>query len=184
MNLTKKQKLYVVLLGVGLASLVADRFLIGSEISPDQASADPVQAYAGGMGSLDMSVATVEPIFNALNRGPTINDRVTTLAREQGVKVSQIRDAFVPHPSWMPESESVITDHQSSGLSPEQFRSRYRLMAVVVTDDARYVAIDGKTLRVGEFIHGYRLVAVKERAAVLESSEGIVQLTLPSEKPE
>ncbi len=182
MTLTNKQKIYGVLLGVGLASLVVDRLLIGSDIGPDQASADSAQAYVGTMDLPDLTVAAVQPIHDVRNEGPTMGDRVATLARERGVDVSQVRDAFVPHKSWLPESNSAKVVKQSSDLSPEQFRIRHRLMAVVITDEARYVVVDGDMLRVGEFVDGYRLVAVKERSAILKLRGAAVELILPTDQ--
>ena len=179
MNLTNKQKLYGVLLGVGLAALSADRLLIGTDIGPDQASAEPAQAYAGWVDRLPgLAVVVAQPSRNTRNRDQAVGDRVAALARREGVDVSQVRDAFVPARSWLPESEPIGVVKKASGMSPEQFRLRHQMMAVVITDEASFVVVDGKTLQAGELVDGYRLVEIRERSAVFESQGQAVELMM------
>ncbi len=58
--------------------------------------------------------------------------------------------------------------------------SGLRLHAVMAQGAAGYAIVNGKTLFIGESLNGYRLLAVYDRSAILETPAGTrIELTLP-----
>jgi hypothetical protein len=59
---------------------------------------------------------------------------------------------------------------------------KLRLQAVLVAGDASFANVDGVIVRVGESVHGYRLVAVHDRSAVFEKNNSKLTLTIRDER--
>ena len=62
-----------------------------------------------------------------------------------------------------------------------EFLQRHRLTAVMRQTGGGVAIIDQKTVAVGQSLDGFRLVAVKERSAVLRRGQHRVELRLPED---
>lgn len=176
MNLTTKQKVYGGLLILAVGAVLVDRVIIGIDVaSPQQASAKAVQppvAVDGvaGVGSLE-DVAVPD-------RDQLIASRLAAVAQQQGLEFGDLRDGFEPAQSWLGKPQQAA----DAQLTPEAFRGRYPLMAVFTTAGKSYAVVGGQTLRVGQALEGFKLVAIQRRRVLFVSAHGRVVLKL-STKP-
>jgi hypothetical protein len=91
---------------------------------------------------------------------------------------SPSRDAFVPPKGWLPKSGPNNEAVLSSAV--ESFKRDNRLDAVMLTGDRRCAVVSGRTVYLGQTLHGYRLIAVHERSAEFEVDGEIVTLVIRS----
>src|SRR4051812_3583820 len=102
MKLTKKHKMYLTVVGVGLAALVYD-----------QMSAGPAQDDAASLLVTPTAISATRPPVNApapaKSAAPStfafdsvLVQRLDSVASERNFDFTRTRDAFVPSPSWIP----------------------------------------------------------------------------------
>jgi|GEM_PF-6471531 len=166
MQLTKERKILISVLGLGLTALAADRvFLL--QTSPQETAAAPK--------ALDNTSEILSP-----NTSSTTNqtglDTSSTLAPT--VAIADKLSAFGTSPPsnrdltqipamWQPskksESEPVIQH-----LSFKQFEAEgHTVQGIVWEQSEPVVMVDGRALRVGDQIDGFRIAAIGERSLSL-----------------
>ncbi len=178
MHLTKKQKIYGGLLIVAAGAMFVDRVMIGSEMgTPQRATAKPARSLSvSGDGGI---VPSDDAMSNIPDRDQLIASRLAVAARQRGIRIASLRDAFEPPESWVGRSNGVDTVNHSA-MTAETFRRQYPLMAVIKTGGDSYAVVGNRTIRVGQILNGFTLVAVKQRTALFRSKLDQIELNLSS----
>ena len=179
MVLTKRQRVMVVVLGLGVAALAADRLTAdGSQTGPSQAqAASPGIAGPGGPGPA--SIGSTELLANPLAA------KLDTLRETMDLDLSATKDAFCPSESWLSDlrpEERVATS--SVEVKVMDFGRRHQLNAIVTSDGGGGVFIDDKFVRMGQVFDGFRLVKLGYRTAVFENNDVKAVLTLKDQHQE
>jgi len=185
MTLTKRQKVMVAVLGLGVAALAVDKVLLGEE------QAGPPSAQ---LAAPPGPVATPAPIpsASATTPGHNIVAEISALAAGlDGVRdalaldLSDTPDAFCPSETWLWDlrpSEQIVTSSQEVRVIG--FSQRHTLKAVVTHGKGGAAYIDDKYVRVGQVIDGFRLVKVSDRMVTLKAGGVQVELKLQTDPPD
>ena len=169
--MTRKRKIYLTILAVGLIALGIDRVVL----LPSRTEARPVTTTPPP----DPPVAPVPdiPKANTTNVAAparvTIADRLDALAKAHGYDPTSLPNAFEPSSAW---SEVEAAPRVSTA---SRFLQEHTLNAVMAGEGDGYAIINGKSLFIGHVIDGFMLVEVRQRSAVLESQGTRVELALP-----
>ncbi len=178
MKLSRERQIYV---GIGVLALLAlgvDRVLIGSDLT-DPVSASAAAGAIGVQGDSDPTAdVDLELLLEPLElAGDPIVDRVRAVTGKSGGDITEVRDAFVPAPSWKgqaPAPEAVDLHALAS-----RFRDTHQLHAVMTIDGVDYAVIDGRRmLAVGGRIDGFELVSIGDQAAVFRYDAVTTTLSL------
>jgi hypothetical protein len=102
------------------------------------------------------------------------------VARAQSLDPGRVSDAFRPSVKWVGAPRQVTTTAELRDAARE-FQMRHRLTAVMKQTAGGLAIIDKTTVVVGQTYDGFRLVAVKDRSAVLRRGNQRVELRLPEE---
>ncbi len=180
MTLSKERKVYVGLLAVALLAVAADQAILGTDVAgPEKAAAKPTPAVSG-------LPAPAGSHGVATNGGQTptagwISDKIQQATDGlQQVQGDAVSDAFAVSHTWLGDSTGKPEPESSQLTPPDAFERRYPLMAVITMEDDSYAVLGGFTLRIGQSLDGYQLVAIKERSVVLVSKAGRHEWMLPA----
>jgi len=173
MRFTKRQKIMLVVFGVGLVGLAIDRLFVRSQGGPAAASAgSSPAATASPLPAPDLPAAPAPPqetpATQCLNR----------LWSDKEVDFEHVRNPFSLPSSWSNGTEKPSRTPLDAGAL---FAKRHQLTAVVLDGPRSYVLIDDRFLRPGQDIDGFRLVSVGERSALFERAGTRVTLELMDE---
>lgn len=185
MKLTRERKIYVGVLGVGLAVLGADRVMgppSSASASSSAAVGEEPAAAAVSPGVQAPSVATV-----------ALAERLEAMKGEHlgQAEVDGSSDAFRISPAWRaalsPEATVSEGDADGSGVATMPTSVALPKVTVVVQDQAGGMAVlDGEVLRVGQVSRsGITLVGVERRAVrvLIDGLERTIELAEPSGRP-
>lgn len=170
MTVTTSRKVYLSVLGIALCALVADRCLSKSA-TPTAAQASAPPAWAASAPSV---TAAERPGI-----APTALSVDTLAARLQALQAATgqqpIRDAFAPSPAWLatPRSGPSVTSQRILN-----FRGSHKLSAIIQTAGAGEALIDNSLMVVGQFLDGFKLIAVNQRGAVFSDGQSSFYLHL------
>jgi hypothetical protein len=172
MKFTTKHKVYAIIGGLALSALGYDRITGGPSASETAAANDlllsptavtaarPVQRPAG-------PVATAAPSAGASDA--VLVERLDALAKSRRFDFAQTRDAFTPAASWIAPQASASN---GGGKRPEEaalaFVAKHRLISTVVNGKNPNAMVDGRLLRIGEELDGFRLVSITKQSACFE----------------
>ena len=165
MKLSRNQKRYAYVLGACFLALVADRLFLA-----------PSDAEAGETGPVTEAPTNVAPTTRAPRpttpapRKP-LADRFDRLAEEYEIDLVSLSDPFQVPTEWLPETPDP---HPGPIIEPDDpdvktFRENHRLNAVMALESGGYAIVDGRRLRMGQEIDGFRLTEIRSRSIVLES---------------
>ncbi len=161
MKLTKQQTILAGVLGIAAIVLVADRL----HSSSAQVAAEPADS------AFEVAAMTNEtPITNdAPSRAGSRMNVTDRLRRVQQTfaKDAELVDAF-----------GTLAGAPGVSKSSEVFPEQIKLTGVMFSGKTRYAVIDGRSLRVGDYIGSYRLLSVGRQTAQLQSGNDLVTLTL------
>ncbi len=193
MKTSRERTILITVLGVAGLGLLADRVIIGSDVTgPAQSSAGVVdgfdadpsqQAAPSATELLNAIVRGPQDTVSSPSQGPSLAERLRLVTSPSAdTNPTQTRNAFTPAPGWatLPSDSSEVTDNQAR-LAAEAFRSSHVLDAVFVSGNIRYAVIAGQTLSVGQELDGYRLVEVQERTAVFQARGVRVEVVIKSD---
>lgn len=179
MSMNRSRKVLLTVLGLGLTALGVDRLFLGGSTGPQTATADvqaSLMAAADSASAVTLrAAATPSPATSA---GPTLAQRLLALAQDQNLderaSPQPVRDAFSPSPAWTgPGSSQADEPAQALAVDPAaQFQKQHRLMAVVARRSGGLAVVDSRTIALGQSLDGFRLIQVRDDAAVFESSSG------------
>ena len=191
MRLTKQQKIYGAVLGLLLAGLAVDRFLLGEAAVPAASVAaaivapvpsPSVVAAADEAAGLDLVPASGRPVTRAI--GATLTKRLEQLTLDQGLEDGDFEDAFRVQFKWLGESADakmpVLADPVIVPSRSDRFVANHRLTAVLGSDDQGLAMINDTAVRTGDEVDGFVLVAVHKRSAILVSEGLQIELVLES----
>lgn len=178
MKLTKRHKVFAVILVVGGAILIADRITSrDGEGTPPTASAATSPDTDDGPAAPDAARTPGTPASDLLA------DRLSALCRQRGLDAADVPGAFAPARAWYPqappEEMTVVRRPESVDLCRE-YKAAHRLTGVVVIPGGAWAIINDTCVAIGQQLDGFRLVSVTERAAVLVAGTSRVVLSLPA----
>jgi len=145
-KLTKQRKVYIGVLGLGLAAMAVDRgFLSSSVTSPTSASA--------GVDGTRLTASAGSTSSDRATNGPTVTERLEGL-RDQAAPATS-PDAFATVQSWY---ESAA---KPGPLTPEKIvPNAYRLSSVLTDKEGKplFAVVNGQKISLAEEINGIRLI--------------------------
>ena len=168
MTLTKERKIYLALLGIGLAALVLDRLIGGPQNAQarEDSAAFVVERPNGAAPAAAPSAATGQLTLT----GPDLSVRLRTLG-EQVRPGSQSRDLFRAPATWGPRITHAPAPAQVTDLTGPavEFERSHRLTAVLLSGRERHAVVDGKMVKPGQAIDGFTLISVSHDTAIFRS---------------
>ena len=173
MNLSTKQKAYASVLAMVVIALVADRlFLPGPGEAAGTTSVRAARS-AGSTSGADTGATLASPISPQRSM---LAARLDAVAQARGFDLENVPDAFEASVAWLDPDGA---DQGSAPGTRVGTRAVLRLNAVMAQGAAGYAIVNGKTLFIGESLNGYRLLAVYDRSAILETPAATrIELTL------
>lgn len=176
MTLTKERKVLLGLLGSAGIILLADQVLL----SPPQGA----QAAAGvtpanpSRNEPDTPARTASDTSTPLPTSPDASTitRWNALARKRA-------EAQSATPPADPFSSSYEPGSAIGAPSAQAFVGAHQLTAVLAAGEQSLAMVNGKSVRLGESVGGYRLVRVDARSAEFVAGEVVVRLSLPGDGP-
>jgi hypothetical protein len=172
MNLTKRHKIFLAILGAGLAALLADRTILRPAGGPGAASADPAQTYAITENlPFQASGDALAPADRS--HGTSLADRLASLVPQEEMVGPQgtsealtgIRNPFLLPPSWFGGSDGADAPLPDVVA---RFVGTHQLAGVVKSGGERRVLVNDRFLVVGEVLDGFTLVSIEDHSAVFE----------------
>lgn len=177
MPLNKERKVLLGLLGSAGLILAADQILLGP---PQGASASqtpatsqptptpappPIDSTEGRDAKIEMASVPVELVdtWNARLREATTDNPLA----------ADIADPFRAVEHFEPETSVLMT--------PQAFQEQHKLSSIMTGGDIGVAMINGKPVRLGQTVEGYRLIRVNDRSVEFRAGEEIVRLVLPKQ---
>jgi len=164
MKLSKRQKVFVVLLGLALGGLAVDRVFLGSGASgPSQAAAVSPRETA------KRSTPTYRVVATATSAEPrSLAERLAALSQTHDADLANIHDALSLPSAWKAQSsEQEKTNPKLTAV--EVFTQAHELTAVVISGQAAVAVVDDHCVSVGQFVDNFKLVSVGQNSATFES---------------
>ena len=170
MSLSTKQKAYASVLAMVVIALVADRLFFPAPDEAAGATLVRVARSAGSTSGADTGATLASPISPQRS---VLAARLDAVAEARGFDLENVPDAF--EVAWLePDGADGVGPGPRGGTG-----SGLRLNAVMAQGAAGYAIVNGKTLFIGESLNGYRLLAVYDRSAILETPAAKrIELTL------
>jgi len=66
----------------------------------------------------------------------------------------------------------------SKTVSSVKKKAKLNLQSIIWMNDNKLVVINDKTLKIGDVISGYKVVEIKSRSVVLNSTKGLIELAV------
>lgn len=190
MAMTQKHKAYAAAVAVAGAALFVDRVLL-SEGAPAAADAGALAVDAVEGSALESTAAAATPASNSASAPASaapappasavwLARRLERLAAREGTAIEWVPDAFAAPASWSPAAAAAPAESPATATPDfaHGFIARHRLNAVLRSHGRSYVVVDGSTFTIGQELDGFRLVEVRQRAAVWERDGQRAQLVL------
>ena len=176
MTLTKQQKILGGILALGLSVLAVDRFVLSSGgTGPATATASSTDAAEVVTANPISDVKALVAMAATQQTHAGLASRLSDFARHHAVDPDGVRDAFAPSPAWVPPTTDASPTSpaaaEPASTAVTRFLQTHQLVAVMGGGEGRSASvaiINGKTLRLGQSISGFRLVEVRRRSALLE----------------
>src|SRR5688572_2963508 len=176
---TKQKKIYAAVLGLAVTAFAADRWVIGHDAAPEEAeqllmtsntttAAAPVSTTAALVtGQPVMAAGAVAPVAAAPNTS-TLARRLREVATAERLDLAEVSDAFRVSPVWLPPPAPKVEAPKVARDLVAEFHKDHRLDAVMKngTKGGGLAIIDGKTVRPGQALDGFRLLKVNDRSAL------------------
>jgi len=171
MKLTKRHKISLVVLALGLFGLVVDRVLL----LPRSAAGEEVVAVdeTSPENVAEEKVATDDS--NSVDVDESLSDRLDALWSGRKFDPSSMRDAFSVPAFWGGSAGPSLT---SKPDVEGRFVLAHSLSATVVNGERSCARVDARSLMLGEELDGFILVGVDETSASFEANGRTVVLKL------
>ncbi len=166
---SKTKKIYASVVVLAAVAFVADRWVVGH--APATAEASTELAVASPTG---VEVAAVQKA----EAQRTLAARLREAADAEQLNLADVRDAYRPCAAWVAVQPAVSAPAVTSNAAAVEFRQHHRLDAVMTNARGGFAIIDGKTVRPGQKLDGFKLLRVGERTAVLSANGSIVEMNL------
>ena len=189
MQLTKQQKVYAAVLGLAVAAFAFDRWVLGpGDAEPTEEVAAPRRTPRRPTASLSATeTGVVVPTPAAPAQGTTatapatsagtaLAARLEAIAKARHLNLEKVGDAFRPSTAWVGAPKQINTNKELTDAAREY--QKHKLMAVMKQTGGGVAIIDKDTVPVGHTFDGFRLVAVRDRSAILRRGNLKVELKL------
>jgi hypothetical protein len=175
MKLSRERKVYVAALVLGLCALGVDRVTRGggtdAETASESAAIKPITHVSAAPAS--------RPVV-ASGRSSEIPVDAIAHRLQAARRVDRVRgtptDLFQVPAKW-----AGTVAHAAPPAAPndaDRFRATYHLTGVLISPQGNRAIINGRSVRVGETLAGFRLVSVDVGRAVLDSGRTKVILSI------
>jgi hypothetical protein len=173
MELTKRQKVFLVIMIIVLGAFIVDRAYL-SRSGPSKARAE-----ISDSSTSDEGVPEAEVVPDLASQSPTVKlvRGIETLWSEKNLDLSRARDAFCLPESWLAEISPNNFRRTAQGAETS-FAKNHQLKVVIVQGQRPCVMVDDHFLVIGQELEGFKLVAVDEDSATFESGAKKVVLRL------
>ncbi len=186
-NLTRKHKMYLGVVGVGLLLVIIDQVFVLGGSGPDttEAVAPPAQTQPTPRNR-DRRGSKADTARPAATEGPDlsqVSQRLTYVSATHAINPDDALDAFSVSQAWAPRDRPKHigpgqADAEAARLAAEQFARTRRLQAIVTQDGQPVAIVDNQLLRVGDLLGKARLHSIAARSVVFELSGQKVQIDL------
>lgn len=105
-----------------------------------------------------------------------IGHRLQSVASSEQIDVAHTPDAFKPYAGLVADSKPTADPAAEAAAAAAKFRQQHHLLAVIKSGKTAMALVDGKTLRPGQSLGAFKLVAVRERSVMFESGATQVEL--------
>jgi hypothetical protein len=177
---------------MALVSFVVDRVFFPSEaLKPARAVASSAQSEKVS-GTLRLKVPdtfsdsgpAASPDPPQAPRLPVISERLKALATGEDLDPARVREAFAPSDEWLAvlSAPKVAAPLPQADL-PAEFTRKHKLTSVLLAGSAGCAVVDGKIVRIGQELDGFRLVSLEPDCAVFQAAQGPVSVTLSLSSP-
>ncbi len=112
-----------------------------------------------------------------------IGHRLQSVASSEQIDVAHTPDAFKPYAGLIADSKPVADPAAEAAAAAAKFRQQHHLLAILKSGKTAMALVDGKTLRPGQSLGGFKLVAVRERSVTFDSGAAQVELQVSGADP-
>jgi len=209
MQLTTQQKIYAAVLALAVAAFAFDRWVLGPPDGAEEYAAPtassprkpaarrpaaraPVRHNAGagaGVAAVTSETTAGQPAaggnaaVQASAGALAVRLQNVAQARAEKLNLNQVHDAFRPSASWIGAPKPPPVTPAEVRDAATEFKEKYRnkLKTIIRQGVGGVAIIDNVAVTVGQSIDGFRLVAVKDRSAILRRGEQRVELRLAAD---
>jgi hypothetical protein len=183
----KSRIICIGLLAMALVAFVVDRLFFPSEaMKPASAVASSAQSEKVS-GTLRLKVPdtfsdsgpAASPDPPPAPRLPVISERLKALATGGNLDPACLREAFAPSDEWLAvlSAPKVAAPLPQADLAAD-FTRKHKLTSVLMAGSAGCAVVDGKIVRIGQELDGFRLESLAPDCAVFQAVQGPVSVTL------
>ncbi|MEQ9096135.1 MAG: hypothetical protein RIE32_07720 [Phycisphaerales bacterium] len=176
MALNKERKVLLGLLGSAGLILAIDQLLLSPPSGAQASNANPTVPTPA-----DSVPASSSDTSTPVSTGTGLSEQA---ARQWNEKLHAALDEHEVTPDLDPFTEVVHSADDAGEAGPmsvEAFLSQHQLSLVLLSGDTSVAMVNGKPVRLGEEIEGYRLIRVDSRSAVFQSGTQTAELSLPKQ---
>ncbi|HEX5245187.1 MAG TPA: hypothetical protein VFW23_18145 [Tepidisphaeraceae bacterium] len=112
-----------------------------------------------------------------------IGHRLESVASGEQVDAAHTPDAFKPYAGLVADSKPTADPAAEAAAAAAKFRQQHHLLAILKSGKTAMALVDGKTLRPGQSLGAFKLVAVRERSVTFDSGAAQVELQVSGADP-
>jgi hypothetical protein len=197
MNMSARKSALIASLVLAAGGFLVDRLYLNGE------PAGPARAQASGRAPAAAAAVpqtSATPASTATQAGPlqhvaeieaalyptgrSLTERLKALAAAGKIDPADVKDAFTPAAAWIEVPKAADQAPPAApppAVAPEvvrRFEDDHVVTSVLMTGQGGAAVVNGKLVRVGREIDGYRLSRVTASGAVFESGEQEVVITI------
>ena len=190
--MTRERKIYGALLCLGLAALTADKLFFAPAEAPAETASNlliaPAPAQRNVVIARNKPVVWAPAVAQPKEHNPiglaALAARMHDMAEVERLDLADAKDAFQAPISWTGEQKPQ-TQPSLDPVSPlfdpaAAFRDKHHLIAVLKSSKGGMAILDGRSVRPGQSVDGFKLLRVGDRSAVFQSNGKSVELELPA----
>lgn len=181
--------MYGAILCLGVAALAADKLFFAPTEAPAQSAANLLIANHPQHPAVIAHNKPVVPQSEAATKEPplvglgALADRMRAMAEVERLDLKDARDAFRPPVEWVGNiGAGTQTTQATVAVGPDavaSFQERHHLIAVLKSSKGGMAILDGKSVRPGQSVDGFKLIRVGENSAVFQANGKTVEMQLP-----
>jgi len=167
---------------MALVAFGVDRLFFPSEaMKPASAVASSAQPVAEPKAAAGPAASPDPPPAPRL---PVISERLKALATGGNLDPACLREAFAPSDEWLAvlSAPKVAAPLPQADLAAD-FTRKHKLTSVLMAGSAGCAVVDGKIVRIGQELDGFRLDSLAPDCAVFQAVQGPVSVTLSLSSP-
>ena len=184
MKLTKQRKVYGAVVSLALTALGLDRFVFPGGEAPVPAAAAQV-APSQPTKKVTTVAAPAKTQEANLAGLAALAVRMRNVAEVERLDLADAKDSFRAPPAWAGEALKARPAAAAATAAPPvdpaaSFHDKHHLVAVLKSTRGGVAILDGKTVRIGKEVDGFRLTAVGDRTAIFMAGTTTITLELPA----